>query len=103
MSKLASPQAVALLRSLVMYLQYLSLSLDVRLRWPPQLLSFFGWLKALTNGCDPPARREFVVVSIYAHSMLSARLSIDLAAPECVAENWSCALRLLAAGRAPPR
>ncbi len=68
LAMLSSPQAVALLRSLVMYLQYLSLSLDVRLRWPPALLAAFTWLKALTNG-------------------------IDLAAPECVATNWSCALR----------
>jgi hypothetical protein len=66
LSKLASPQAAALLRSFVMYLQYLSLSLDIRLSWPPALLSFFSWLKALTNG-------------------------IDLAAPECVSDTWSCA------------
>ena len=76
LSKLSSPQAVALLRSLVTYLQvrtrarglrlllhhmlltvraclclllfpqYLSLSLDIRLRWPPALLAFFAWLKA---------------------------------------------------------
>jgi hypothetical protein len=55
---------VALLRSLVMYLQYLSLSLELRLRWPPALLRVFAWLRALTNG-------------------------IQLAAPECVSPAWS--------------
>lgn len=64
LSKLTSPQALALLRSLVSYLQNLSLSFDIRLAWPSFLLSFFSWLKTLTNG-------------------------IDFAAPECVATNWS--------------
>jgi hypothetical protein len=45
LAKLSSPQAVALLRSIVMYLQYLSLSLDIRLSWPPEVLAAFGWLK----------------------------------------------------------
>ena len=64
LSKLTSPQAVALLRSLVMYFQYLALSFEIRLKWPPGLLSFFRWLRALTDG-------------------------IDLAAPECVSGGWS--------------
>ena len=74
-AQLASPASIALLRSLVMYLQYLSLSLDIRLRWPPALLRVFSWLKALTDG-------------------------IDLAAPECVATNWTYKLyvQLLFAG-----
>jgi hypothetical protein len=67
LSQLASPAAVALLRSLLTYLQYLSLSLDIRLAWPPALLRAFAWLRALTNG-------------------------IDLAAPECVSTKWSYSL-----------
>ena len=47
-----------------MHSQYLSLSFDIRLKWPPGLLSFFRWLRALTDG-------------------------IDLAAPECVSGGWS--------------
>ena len=64
LAQLSSPQAVALLRSLVMYCQYLSISFDIHLRWPAGLLAFFAWLKALTNG-------------------------IQLAAPECLSANWS--------------
>jgi hypothetical protein len=52
LARLASPQAIALLRSLVMYLQYLAISLDIRLKWPRDLLSFFSFLKALIDGCD---------------------------------------------------
>ena len=75
LAQLSSPQAVALLRSLVMYCQYLSISFDLHLRWPAGLLAFFAWLKALTNG-------------------------IQLAAPECLAGNWSYYLyvRLLLIG-----
>jgi hypothetical protein len=43
-----------------------SRSLDIRLRWPRALLAAFSWLKALVDG-------------------------IDLAAPECVTDAWSCA------------
>ena len=77
LSKFTTPQAVALLRSLIQYLQYLSLSLSINVRWPAALLRFFAYLRALTNG-------------------------IDLAAPECVSNNWSYALyvQLLCAGLA---
>jgi hypothetical protein len=66
LAQLSSPQAVALLRNLVMYMQYLALSFTIRLRWPPGLLFVFRWLRALTDG-------------------------IDLAAPECITDTWSCA------------
>jgi hypothetical protein len=51
LSQLASPQAVALLRGLVMYLQYLSLSFDIPMGWPKELLDAFNWLKTLTSAC----------------------------------------------------
>jgi hypothetical protein len=51
LSQLASPQAIALLRGLVMYLQYLSLSFDIQMAWPKELLEAFNWLKTLTSAC----------------------------------------------------
>jgi len=64
LTSLASPQALAVLRSLVMYLQYLSLSFSLRLHWPQQLVKAFAWLRALTDG-------------------------IELAAPECMVNSWN--------------
>jgi hypothetical protein len=63
-SQIATPQAIALLRSLMAYLQYLAITMNIKLRWPPWFLSVFRYLRALVNG-------------------------IDLAAPECVSEAWS--------------
>jgi hypothetical protein len=102
LAKLSSPQAVALLRSLVMYLQYLSLSLDIRLRWPPELLAAFGWLKARqAMGETRLSWREEQHATAGAHSRALTPLrplvpqaltnGIDLAAPECVSNTWSCA------------
>ena len=62
-SQVATPQAIALLRSLGNYLQYLSITLGIRLKWPPALLGFFRYLRVLVG-------------------------SIDLAAPECLTP-WS--------------
>ncbi len=62
-AKVATPQALALLRSLGNYLQYLSISLGLNLKWPAALLDFFRWLRLLTS-------------------------EIDLSAPECVTA-WS--------------
>ena len=88
LSKLSSPQAVALLRSLVMYLQYLSLSLDVRLRWPPALLSFFSWLKAcacLLTAMRPRTRLQPLTQSCYA---LLPRLPPTLCRRSPTASTW---------------
>ena len=63
-SKLTTPQAQAILKNLLSTFQYLSLSLTLRLRWPPELLRFFAFVRTLTN-------------------------AVDLAAPECLATNWS--------------
>ncbi len=63
-SKLTTPQAQAILKNMVSTFQYLSLSLTLRLRWPPELLRFFAFVRTLTN-------------------------AVDLAAPECLATNWS--------------
>ena len=63
-SQLASPQAVALIRGLVTYMQYLDLSFDISIKWPPALLNAFTWLKSLTSG-------------------------LQLAAPECLSGNWN--------------
>ena len=63
-SQIATPQAIALLRSLVAYLQYLAMSMNLNLHWPPWFLQAFRYVKAFING-------------------------IDLAAPECVNDKWS--------------
>jgi hypothetical protein len=70
-----SPEALGLLRSLLFYLQSLSISLGIRIRWPPGMLVAFHWLSSLTDG-------------------------IQLAQPECLASGWSYRLyvRLLLAG-----
>jgi hypothetical protein len=46
-----TPQAVALLQSLIAFFQYLALSLDVRIAWPAELLRAFSWLRAFIDGC----------------------------------------------------
>ena len=63
-SKLSTPQAQAIVKNIIATFQYLALSLTLRLRWPPALLSFFRFVRVMVNG-------------------------IDLAAPECVATSWS--------------
>ncbi len=62
-AQVATLQAIALLRTLGNYLQYLSITLSINVRWPPALLGFFQYLRVLTS-------------------------SIDLAAPECLTA-WS--------------
>jgi len=62
-AKIASPQALALIKSLVTYLQVLELSFEIGLHWPQALLDAFAWVKSLTSG-------------------------LQLAAPECLSTNW---------------
>ena len=61
---LTSPQAQAIFKNIISTLQYMSLGFSLHLAWPPGLLRFFSFVKSLTDG-------------------------INLAAPECVATNWS--------------
>jgi hypothetical protein len=71
-SSVFTPETVAIIRSILSYVQFLATSMHIPLPgWPPQLLSFFRYIWALVDG-------------------------IQLVSPECFSDSWSCARPLCA-------
>ncbi len=65
-SSVFTPETVAIIRSILSYVQFLATSMHIPLPgWPPQLLSFFRYIWALVDG-------------------------IQLVSPECFSDAWSC-------------
>lgn len=68
-SSIFTPETLAIMRASLSYAQFLATSMHIPLPgWPRQMVAFFRYIWALIDG-------------------------IELVAPECFSDSWSCAPR----------